>query len=277
MVCPNLGEISVARQCELLGLSRASYYYHPVPVAEADLELMRLIDVQFTATPFYGTRRMTAYLRKDYNKEVERKRIRRLMRLMGLETIYPKPNLSKPAPENRIFPYLLRGVTAQRPNHIWSIDITYIPMQRGFLYLVAILDWYSRRVLTWELSNTLEASFCVETLRRALERFGTPEIFNSDQGAQFTSNHFTGVLLEQGVKISMDGRGRALDNIFIERLWRSVKYEEVYLHDYQSGQDAYAGLDRYFIFYNDRRPHQALGYATPREIYSLNSPCGNCG
>jgi putative transposase len=277
MICPDLVGISIARQCELLGISRAGYYYQPVPVGADDLELMRLIDIQFTATPFYGTRRMTEFLRKYHNKEVERKRIRRLMRLMGLETIYPKPNLSKPAPENRVYPYLLRGVTAQRSNHIWSTDITYIPMQRGFLYLVAILDWYSRCVLSWELSNTLEASFCVEALRRALERFGAPEIFNSDQGAQFTSNQFTGVLAEREIKISMDGRGRALDNIFIERLWRSVKYEEVYIRDYQTGQDAYTGLDRYFTFYNERRPHQALDYATPREVYSQNRPCGNSG
>jgi putative transposase len=260
-----------------LGISRASYYYQPVPTSKADLELMRLIDAQFTETPFYGTRRITEYLRKEHDLQVERKRIRRLMQLMGLETIYPKPNLSKPAPEHRVFPYLLRGVTAKCPNHIWSTDITYIRMDRGFLYLVAILDWYSRCVLSWELSNTLEAGFCVEALRRALERFGTPEIFNSDQGAQFTSNHFTGILLGRGVSISMDGRGRAFDNIFIERLWRSVKYEEVYLRDYQDGQDAYRSLDRYFVFYNDKRPHQALDYSTPREVYSRQAPVENCG
>lgn len=255
----------------MLGLPRSSFYYEPVPWSPEDLELMNLIDEQFTKTPFYGRRRMTAYLQKDCGKEtVDCKRVRALMRFMGLEAIYCKPRLSKPEPGHRIYPYLLRGVTVERPDQVWSTDITYIRMQKGFLYLVAILDWYSRSVLAWELSNTLEATFCIQALKRALEAYGPPQIFNTDQGAQFTSESFTGLLLSQGVKISMDGRGRALDNVFVERLWRSVKYEEVFLRDYTTGLDAYKGLNCYFDYYNHQRRHQALEYRTPWSVYRPN-------
>lgn len=268
LVDPSFAEIPISRQCELLGLPRASYYYQPAPVSEEDLELMRLIDLKFTKTPFYGTRRMTVHLQDDCDKDVNRKHVRRLMQLMGLETIYPKPNLSKPAPEHRIYPYLLRGVVPGHANHVWSTDITYIRMQKGFLYLVAILDWYSRMVLAWELSNTLDASFCIQALTKALDSYGTPDIFNTDQGAQFTSNDFTSILLAKGAKISMDGRGRALDNVFVERLWRSVKYEEVYLKDYRNGLDAFQSLGDYFKFYNHARPHQGLDNRTPFAVYN---------
>lgn len=266
MVDPGHPDISLVRQCQLLGLPRATYYYQPRPESEENLKLMRLIDEQYTRTPFYGTRRLAVWLgSKGYS--VDRKRMRRLMQMMGLEAIYPKPRLSVAAPDHKVYPYLLRGVTPKGPDHIWSTDITYIRMNRGFLYLVAVLDWYSRYVLAWELSNSLEATFCIVALRKALSRSAGPEIFNSDQGAQFTSNDFTDVLLQHGVKISMDGRGRALDNIFVERLWRSVKYEEVHLKDYQTGLDAYRGLDNYFNFYNNERPHQSLGYQTPAAVY----------
>jgi putative transposase len=270
MVDAEHDSIPVKRQCELLGLPRSSFYYEPAPWAPEDLELMELIDKQFTKTPFYGRRRMTEHLRQYCGKTVDCKRVRGLYRVMGLEAVYAKPRLSQAQPGHKVYPYLLRGVAASRPNHVWSTDITYVRMQRGFLYLVAILDWYSRFVLAWELSNTLEASFCVEALSRALAAFGTPEVFNTDQGAQFTSDAFTSVLLAHSVRISMDGRGRALDNVFVERLWRSVKYEEIFLNDYTNGLDAYKGLGRYFRFYNDERPHQALGYQTPRRVYSAN-------
>jgi len=267
LIEPEHSEVSVARQCELLGLPRATYYYHPQVETAENLILMRLIDETYTDFPFFGSRRMVAWLEMK-GCSVNRKRVQRLMRKMGLEAIYPKPKLSKNNPEHKIYPYLLRGVKPQRPNHIWSTDITYIPMRSGFLYLVAIIDWYSRCVLTWELSNTLEQSFCIATLERALEKFGAPEIFNTDQGAQFTSTTFTSILLAHRVKISMDGRGRALDNIYVERLWRSVKYEEVYLKAYNDGRDTYRGLRDYFSFYNNERPHQSLNYSTPAAIYS---------
>jgi putative transposase len=249
-----------------LGLPRATYYYHPQVETAENLILMRLIDETYTDFPFFGSRRMVAWLEMK-GCSVNRKRVQRLMRKMGLEAIYPKPKLSKNNPEHKIYPYLLRGVKPQRPNHIWSTDITYIPMRSGFLYLVAIIDWYSRCVLTWELSNTLEQSFCIATLERALEKFGAPEIFNTDQGAQFTSTTFTSILLAHRVKISMDGRGRALDNIYVERLWRAVKYEDVYLKAYNDGRDTYRGLRDYFSFYNNERPHQSLNYSTPAAIY----------
>jgi putative transposase len=226
---------------------------------------MRLLDEQYTRTPFYGVRKMTRWLHElGYGADV--KRVRRLLRKMGLEAVYPKPRLSQGGAEHRRFPYLLRGVAIERANQVWSTDITYIRLRQGFVYLVAILDWYSRYVLAWELSNTLDASFCVEALKRALER-GHPEIFNSDQGAQFTCEEFLGVLEDAGVRISMDGRGRVFDNIFVERLWRSVKYEEVYLHDYETVDDARTGLERYFPFYNDERFHEALDYRTPSAVH----------
>jgi putative transposase len=227
---------------------------------------MHLIDGEYTRHPFYGGRRMAVWLAKQ-GHAIDRKTARKLMQRMGLEAIYPKPNLSVPAPNHKVFPYLLRGVVASRPNHIWSIDITYIRLRGGFLYLVAIIDWYSRYVVSWELSNTLEATFCDIVLNRALEQFGTPEIFNSDQGCQFTRKDFTDMLQARGIRVSMDGRGRAIDNIFIERLWRSVKYEEVYPRGYEDGLDAFRGLERYFSFYNHERPHQSLNYKAPASLY----------
>jgi putative transposase len=258
--------LSVSRQCDLLGLARSTLYYEPVEVDPEDLALMRLLDEQYTRTPFYGVRRMTWWL-GDEGYGVNPKRVRRLMRTMGLEAVYPKPRLSQSAPGHRIYPYLLRGMTIGRPNQVWSTDITYIRLVRGFVYLVAVLDWYSRYVLAWSVSNTLDSLFCVETLRQALGQHGRPEIFNSDQGVQFTSEAFTGVLESAGVAISMDGRGRALDNVFVERLWRTVKYEEVYLKDYAGVPAAVTGLGAYFDFYNCERPHQALDYRTPQAVY----------
>jgi putative transposase len=227
---------------------------------------MKLIDRQYLATPFYGARRMAVWL-KNQGYRVNRKRVRRLMRIMGLEAIYRRPRTSKPAPGHKIYPYLLSGMEITRPNQVWAADITYVPMARGFLYLVAIIDWYSRYVLSWRLSNTLDADFCVEALEGALRK-GRPDIFNTDQGAQFTSEAFTGILRQHGVRISMDGKGRYSDNLFIERLWRTVKYEEVYLKAYQNGRDARVGIGNYFRFYNAERPHQALGYLTPAEVFT---------
>jgi putative transposase len=264
--CP----VSLVRQCELLLLARSSVYYQPVATSDENLHLMRLIDQQYLRTPFYGSRRMTVVL-QNIGYRVNRKRVQRLMRLMGIEAIYPKPNTSKSTPGHRIYPYLLRGLAVERVNQVWSIDITYVPMRQGFLYLVALIDWHSRYVLSWRLSNTLDVSFCLEALQEALESFGTPEIFNSDQGSQFTSAAFTGVLLEHGVAISMDGRGRCLDNVFVERLWRSVKYEEVYLKAYSDGLEAYRGIGAYLQFFNRQRPHQSLDYQTPEAVYLAGS------
>jgi len=226
---------------------------------------MKLIDCQYLVTPFYGARRMSAWLKKQ-GHQVNRKRVRRLMRIMGLKAIYRLPRTSKPAPGHKIYPYLLSGMEITRPNQVWSADITYIPMARGFLYLVAIIDWYSRYVLSWSLSNTMDSGFCIEALKDALRK-GRPDIFNTDQGAQFTDEAFTGILQQHGVRISMDGKGRYNDNLFIERLWRTVKYEEVYLKAYQNGRDARVGIGDYFRFYNLERPHQALSYLTPAEVF----------
>jgi putative transposase len=270
------GALSVARQCELLGVARSSVYYEPVPADPADLDLMRRIDEQYLRTPFYGSRRMTAWLRRA-GHEVGRKRVRRLMGLMGIEAIYQKPNTSRKHPENKIHPYLLRDLTIDRVNQVWCSDITYIPMAKGFLYLVAVMDWASRRVLSWRLSNTMDAEFCVDALEEALVRHGRPEIFNTDQGSQFTSAAFTGLLAEHGVAISMDGKGRFLDNIFIERLWRSLKYEEVFIKAYATVAEARAGIGGYLILYNDERPHQALGYRTPREVFEAGAALWICG
>lgn len=257
--------LSVRRQCDLLGLSRGSWHYKSMGESEENLQLMRLLDEQYTRTPFYGVLRMTAWLQRQ-GYAVNEKRVRRLLRTMRLTAIYPGPKTSLPAPAHRIYPYLLRGVAITRPNFVWSTDITYIRLAHGFVYLVAIMDWFSRYVLAWRLSNSLETHFCVEALEHALA--GTvPEIFNSDQGAQFTSLEFTSRLDHRGVRISMDGRGRALDNAFVERLWRSVKWEEVYVNSYPSVRDAWHGLNRYFVYYNQERPHQALGYRTPAEVY----------
>lgn len=258
-------ELSLRQCCELLTLNRSTYYYDPRPEKEYNLRLMDLIDEQYTRTPFYGSRRLTAWLRRQGHL-INRKRTQRLMDKMGISAIYPTPNLSKPAAGHKIFPYLLSGVEIVRPNQVWSADITYIRMAYGFLYLVAIIDWYSRYVLAWKLSNTMDMEFCLEALLEAL-RVGNPDIFNSDQGSQFTGDDFTGILLARGIQISMDGRGRALDNIFVERLWRSVKYENVYLNNYEAAPEAHTGLDGYFDFYNDERPHQSLGYQTPSEVH----------
>jgi putative transposase len=258
--------LSVRRQCDLLGLSRGSWHYRPVGESEANLQLMRLLDEQFTRTPFYGVLRMTAWLQRQ-GYAVNEKRVRRLLRTLGLMALSPSPKTSQPAPSQRIYPYLLRGVAITRPNFVWSTDITYIRLARGFVYLVAIMDWYSRYVLAWRLSNSLETHFCLEALDQALAG-ATPQIFNTDQGAQFTSSEFTSRLDQKGVRMSMDGRGRAVDNVFVERLWRSVKWEEVYVNSYASVRDAWHGLNRYFVYYNHERPHQALGYMTPAEVYA---------
>ena len=256
----------MARQCELVGLARASYYYQPVEQSAEELALLRLLDEQYTQTPFYGVRRMTWVLRQQ-GYAVNPKRVRRLLRTLGLAALAPQPGTSRAAPSHSVYPYLLRGVAIERVDQVWSSDITYIRLRGGFAYLAAVLDWHSRYVLSWALSNSLEVGFCLAVLEAALAR-GRPEIFNSDQGAQFTSPAFTGRLLAAGVQISMDGRGRALDNVFVERLWRSVKYEDVYLQDYRGMSEAQRGLGRYFGFYNGERPHQALGYRTPAAVYA---------
>ncbi len=268
------GSPSVTRQCRLLDVSRSVLYYQPKGISEEDGVLMRLIDRQYLVTPFYGARKIAVWL-KSQQRMVNRKRVRRLMRIMGLRAIYRRPRTSKPAVGNKIYPYLLHGLPITRLNQAWAADITYIPMARGFLYLVVIMDWYSRYVLAWRLSNTLDADFCVDALQEALRK-GTPEIFNTDQGSQFTSDAFTGILERHEVRISMDGKGSYNDNLFIERLWRTVKYEEVYLKAYQDGREARDGLGQYFRFYNDNRPHQALGYRTPAEIFTstIESVCG---
>lgn len=253
---------SLRRQCELLRVSRSGLYYEPIGPSEEELALMRRIDELHLEHPFYGSRKLSHALRAE-GREVNRKRVQRLMRVMGLEALAPKPRTSKPHPEHAVYPYLLRGLVISRPNHVWATDITYIPMKEGFVYLVAIMEWYSRVVLSWRVSTTLDSAFCVDALEEALANFGAPEIFNTDQGAQFTDEAFTSVLRDHGVAISMDGKGRCIDNVFVERLWRSLKYEEVYLHAYDDVREARAGIGRYMTFYNDRRPHQALGYQTP--------------
>jgi putative transposase len=249
----------------LLGLSRSSLYYEPGGEAAEDLRLMRRIDERYTACPFYGSRRMTAWL-TEHGEEVNRKRVRRLMRVMGLEAIYPKPRLSLAGKGHRIYPYLLRDVKVVRRDQVWSADITYVPMTAGFMYLAAVIDWYSRYVVAWRLSNTLDGGFCLEMLEEAL-RAGKPEVFNTDQGVQFTAAAFTGELESAGVAMSMDGRGRALDNVFVERLWRSVKYEDIYIRGYEAVPELHRGLARYFAFYNDERLHQSLDYRTPAAVY----------
>jgi len=261
--------ISIFRQCELLGLSRGAYYYQPRPVSEKDLHLMRLIDEEYTRHPFYGSRRLSDWL-KDQNQAVSREKVRRIMRLMGLEAIYPKKGLSLKNKEHRTYPYLLRGLRIDHPDHVWASDITYIRLRRGFAYLVAVMDWFSRLVLAWELSLSLDSSFCVNALKRALAR-SRPEIFNSDQGSQYTSSDFVEVLEGEGIRISMDGQGRAFDNIMVERLWRTVKYEDVYLKDYTDYQDACYNLEAYFDFYNQERRHSSLAKKTPLQAYGKNN------
>jgi putative transposase len=266
LVEPDHPQLSVRRQCELLGLPRSSLYYEPAAETAENLRLMRLIDEEYTAHPFEGSRKLTAWLREVHGEEVNRKRIRRLMRLMGLEAIYPKPKLSAAGRGQRIYPYLLRNVSIERPDQVWSTDITYVPLACGFMYLAAIIDWFSRYVLAWRLSNTLDGSFCLEMLEEALRR-GRPEVFNTDQGVQFTATAWTGRLERAGVAVSMDGRGRCLDNVFVERLWRSVKYEDIYLWGYETVPQLEQGLGRYFPFYNEERLHQALDYRTPAAVY----------
>lgn len=266
MIDPDHLRLSIVRQCELAGIARSSYYYEAKGESAQNLELMRAIDEQFMETPWYGSRQMARHLRRK-NRKVGRKRIRRLMRKMGLMAIYQAPRTSQPHPEHRIYPYLLRGMTIDRPNQVWCADICYIPMRRGFLYLVAIMDWATRKTLSWRLSNTMDAEFCIEALKDALLHYGTPEIFNTDQGSQFTSKEFTDVLREAGVRISMDGRGRWIDNVFVERLWRSLKYECVYLRELATGSEARQEIGTWFTYYNDERPHSALGGRTPAEAY----------
>jgi len=260
-----MAAMSVVQQCGLLDLARSTFYYQPAGEDAYNLTLMRLIDEQFTKRPFYGVPRMTASLRM-MGYGVNPKRVRRLMRVMGLEAIYPKPRLSANGSDHKVYPYLLKGVTVDRPDQAWATDITYVRLTHGFVYLTAIIDWYSRYVVSWELSTTLDTGFCLEALRKAL-RISKPEIFNTDQGPQFTSVDFTDLLENAGIKVSMDGRGRVYDNIFVERLWRSVKYEEVYLHDYRTVPAARIHLSDYFEFYNNERPHETLGYRTPHEVY----------
>lgn len=266
MIEPANADLSIGKQCKLLSISRSSFYYAPKGESEMNLDLMRVIDKQFLETPFYGVRQMTWHLRNDGHL-VNEKRIRRLMRLMGLMPIYQKPNTSKAAKGRKIYPYLLRGLRVDRPNQVWCADITYLPMRRGFLYLVAVMDWHTCKVLAWRISNTLEAEFCVDALREAIHKFGPPEIMNADQGSQFTSFAWTDWLRRFGVRISMDGKGRFLDNIFVERLWRSLKYECVYLHAWENGSEAKTGIGKWMDFYNNKRPHAALGGKPPAVVY----------
>jgi putative transposase len=266
MIEPANTSLSFGKQCALLSISRSSLNYEPKGETEMHLNLMRLIDKQFLETPFYGVRQMTWHLRNE-DHLVNEKRIRRLMRLMGLMPIYQKPNTSKAAKGHKIYPYLLRGLRVDRPNQVWCADITYLPMRRGYLYLVAIMDWHTRKVLAWRISNTLEAEFCVDALNEAIHKFGPPEIMNTDQDSQFTSFVWTDRLRRSGVRISMDGKGRFLDNIFVERLWRSLKYECVYLHAWETGSEAKAGVRKWIEFYNHQRPHSSLGGKPPGVVY----------
>jgi putative transposase len=266
MIEAGVGEPSISRQCQLLGLSRSSFYYPPRPIDPEDLELMRLIDEQYLKTPFFGSRSMARHFRRQ-GRRVNRKRIQRLMRLMGIEAVYPKPHTSRPHPQHRIYPYLLRDLNIEHANQVWAADITYVPMSHGFMYLVAVIDWHSRKILSWRASNTLESDFCIEALLEALSRYGRPEIFNTDQGAQFTSNSFTQVLKDHGVSISMDGRGRCQDNIFVERLWWTIKHHYLYLHSFSCGSQLRHGLGDWIGFYNGQRGHSSLDDRTPDELY----------
>ena len=277
MIEPDHSQLSILRQCALLELPRANYYRNASEAEESaeNLNLMRLIDEEYTRHPFFGSRKMRDYLRR-LGHRVNRKRIRRLMRKMGIKSVAPSPNTSKPSPEHKVYPYLLNGLDIGRANHVWCTDITYIRLEGGFVYLVAVMDWYSRKVLSWEVSPSMDESFCVSALERALRLYPAPEIFNTDQGSQFTGKAFTGVLKKHDIRISMDGKGRCMDNIFIERLWRSVKYEEVYLNDYATTEELRKGLRTYFYFYNTERPHQTFDGATPLEVYkeSTDGPAG---
>jgi putative transposase len=266
MIEPDHPGLSVVRQCELVSISRSGFYRQPAGETSLNLELMRLIDAQFLETPWYGSRQMVRHLRRE-GFAIGRKRVRRLMAKMGLVPIYQRPRTTVPHREHRVYPYLLRDMVIDRPNQVWCADLTYIPMRRGFLYLVAVMDWSTRKVLSWRVSNSMDVEFCLEALEEALARFGRPEVFNTDQGSQFTSPRFTGVLREAGARISMDGRGRWMDNVFIERLWRTLKYECVYLHAFETGSELRAGLSRWIGYYNARRPHSSLAGRTPNEAY----------
>ena len=271
MLSPAERKLPLSRQCRLLNISRSSLYYKPVGVKRADLDLMRLMDEQYLKTPFYGSRSMTLHLKRQ-GYPVNRKRIQRLMRRMGLEAIYPKPRTSRRHPGHKVYPYLLRDLHIERPNQVWAADITYIPMNRGFMFLVAVMDWHSRKVLSWRLSNTLDTEFCVAVLQEAITCHGTPEIFNTDQGAQFTSHAFTAILEAQRIAVSMDGRGRVRDNIFIERLWWTLKYQYLYLRSFDTTMELRQGLSEWFKFYNSQRPHQTLDGLTPDEVYFSQPP-----
>jgi putative transposase len=265
LIDPSHCHLSIRRQCELLDINRSSFYLPPAAESEENLRLMRLIDQQFLKTPFYGSRRMIASLERS-GETVNRKRVQRLMAKMGLEAIFPRPQTTTTSTDGRVYPYLLRDRELTRVNEVWSSDITYVPMRHGFMYLTAVIDWYSRYVLSWRLSNTLEGQFCLEALDEALSQ-GRPEIFNTDLGSQFTAREYTGRLEEAGIAVSRDGRGRALDNVFVERLWRSVKYEDIYIKDYEQTSELESGLGAYFWFYDAERPHQSLAYRTPGEVY----------
>jgi putative transposase len=264
--------LPVVRQCRILELPRSTAYYQPEPVSEADLAIMRVMDELHLEHPYAGSRMLRDFLRRGDDPKIGRKRVKRLMNRMGMEAIYRKPNTSKRHPRHPVYPYLLRDITITRPNHVWAADITYIPMKRGFIYLFAVVDWASRRVLSWRLSNTLTTDFCIEAVQEAMNKYGTPEIFNTDQGCQFTSLEFTGLLKDNGIQISMDSKGCWRDNVFVERLWRSIKYEEVYLHAYDSVTAAKQGLERYLVKYNQTRPHSSLDRMTPDEFYFENLP-----
>jgi putative transposase len=265
------GGVGLSTQCKLAGIARATFYDKKRRLQEkadeAELVLLELLDAEYTRHPFYGSRRMTVWLRLS-GHQINRKHVQRLMQKLGLAGMAPGPNTSLARPEHKVYPYLLRGLPIIRPNQVWSVDITYVRLSRGFVYLVAIMDWYSRKVLSWRLSNTMDTAFCVDCLEEAIRHYGRPEIFNSDQGSQFTSDSFTKVLKEHGITISMDGRGRAMDNIFVERLWRNVKYEDIYLNGYATMSELMLGLTKYFVFYNGERPHQALDYKTPNMVYT---------
>jgi putative transposase len=266
MIDSNNKKLSLSRQCRLLKLNRSTVYYKKRPITPIELKLMQLIDKQYLKTPSWGSRSMRNHLRR-LGYKVNRKKVQRLMRLMGLQAIYPKPKTSRPHPQNKVYPYLLRNLKIDRPNQVWAADITYIPMNRGFMYLVAVMDWHSRKVLSWRVSNTLDADFCVAAVVDAISRYGVPEIFNTDQGAQFTSSAFTSLLKDHGIRISMDGRGRVQDNIFIERLWWTLKYQYLYLWSFEYGSELRQGLEQWFGFYNTERSHQALDNLTPDEVY----------
>ena len=266
MIEPSNQQLSISRQCKMLGVNRSSYYYRPKPIKLEDLELMRIIDELYLQNPCSGSRSLSRQLRRQ-GKKVNRKKVQRLMRLMGIEAVYPKPRTTRPHPQHKVYPYLLRNLTIDRPNQVWATDITYIPMARGFMYLVAVMDWHSRKVLSWRVSNTMEPTFCIEALEEAIDRYGAPEVFNTDQGAQFTSNAFTQVLKDNHVAISMDGRGRCQDNIFVERLWWTLKHQYIYIHSFDTGKALRRGLAWWIRYYNQERGHSSLDDKTPDEVY----------